>query len=189
MYIYIYINSLEYWIKLIPVFLVCREEITLSLGQSGTLLSVSVTPLISPLAPPCEAMDANPEKKISFQTSVALSSSQKGMSVPLVLPSVRPPPGYTWFPRSPGNKVNPVIQEQEDNSNQQSFLRKYWYIILPLVISSLLGGVEEEPPRQTQQQSRGAVSAPPTASPVVPVPKSSASSGTTGTTRQRRGKR
>ncbi len=181
-------NFTEHCINPVLVVLVCREEITLSLGQSGTLLSVSVTPLISPLAPSCDTMDANPEKKISFQTTVALSSAQKGMNIPLVLPSSRPPPGYTWFPRSSGNKVNPVIQEQEEKSNQQSFLRKYWYIILPLVISSLLGGAEE-PPRQSPQQSRGAASAPSTAAPVVPVPNSSPSSGNTGTTRQRRGKR
>jgi len=159
---------------------------TLTLGESGSLLSVSLNPLISPLAPPCGAIKAVSDN-IAFQTVVSLSTAQSSMTIPLLLPTVRPPSGYSWFPRaSTGAQANPVIHEQDAEGKQQSFLRKYWYIILPVMISTLLGSAGEEAPEQQGQQSSGG------APPASGAPHSSSSQSAQishPSQRQRRGKR
>lgn len=163
-----------------------REEITLILGESGSLLSVSLNPLISPLAPPCAAIKAVSDS-VGFQSVVSLSTAQSSMTVPLLLPSVRPPSGYSWFPRtSIGAKPNPVVDEQQTQGTQQSFFRKYWYIILPIMITTLLGSPEEEPTRQQGQQTKSS------GSPASGAPTSASSQSARishPSQRQRRGKR
>jgi len=165
-----------------------REEMTLTLGQSGSLLSVSLTPLISPLALPCEAIQAASDK-ISFQTVISLSTAQTGMTIPLVLPSVRPPPGYSWFPRTTTGNTNPAIQEQEAQGQQQSFLRKYWYIILPIMLTTVLGNSAEEEPATQAQQPKGDAAAATRVATVTSAPLPSSSQTGSTSQRQRRGKR
>jgi hypothetical protein len=145
-----------------------REELELTLSESGSLLSVTYTPLVSPLAPSCaslaplaEAEGAVPE----FQTSVSYGTSKPAMTVPLVLPKVKPPPGLKLYPRKKpaagigggegvdgagagGNGGGSAAAfEEEEKPQNQSFLMKYWYIILPLMILQFVGG-PEPPPQQ-----------------------------------------
>lgn len=143
-----------------------REEISLTLGHTGDLLSISYTPLVSPLAPSCKSLSAlssedDPPTELSFTTtSVEFSTATSGMSVPLVLPQTRPPPGLSFYPRKDsggqGTKTG-IPGLDQDNQQSKSFLMRYWYVILPVAIMSLTGGGEEEPQQEggAQQQTGG----------------------------------
>ena len=139
------------------------EEISLTLGHTGSLLSISYKPLVSPLAPACDALrplagngdSESPELK--FITSVSYGTSTPGMAVSLVLPQTRPPPGLKFYPRKDGGgtagggKVGsgPKLPGMEgDKAENKSFLVKYWYIILPIALMALTGSKEEPPPPQ-----------------------------------------
>ena len=145
-----------------------REELELTLSESGSLVSVTYTPLVSPLAPSCASLSplAETEGEVpEFQTSVSYETSKPAMTVPLVLPKVKPPPGLKLYPRKKpaagtgggggegadgagGNGGGSAAAFEEDEKPQnQSFLMKYWYIILPLMILQFVGG-PEPPPQQ-----------------------------------------
>jgi hypothetical protein len=76
-----------------------REKIEIMVTSTGDLLSFSVTPLISPLAPPCGELFKQPLSKgdedvcFTFKTQVTVEGAITATSVPLVLPASRPPPG------------------------------------------------------------------------------------------------
>uniref|UniRef100_A0A6U3X7U5 ER membrane protein complex subunit 10 n=2 Tax=Ditylum brightwellii TaxID=49249 RepID=A0A6U3X7U5_9STRA len=135
-----------------------REEITLTIGHTGTLLSVSYTPLVSLLAKACSPLDTTTTSDLKFQTTVSYQTSTPGMSLPLVLPSgMKPPPGLSFFPQSKkvgvagaggaGATGPSPFAEAEEKQQHKSFLMKYWYIVLPLFIMGLTSGAEEEPPQ------------------------------------------
>jgi len=140
-----------------------REEISLTLGHTGDILSISYTPLVSPLAPACRSLSAlssaeNASTDLKFTTTVNYETATSGMSVPLVLPQTRPPPGLQFYPRKDGSGQGGktgIPGVDEDKPQNKSFLMRYWYIILPAAFLVLTGGVEEEPPQQggAQQQS------------------------------------
>lgn len=146
-----------------------REELELTLSETGSLVSVTYTPLVSPLAPSCASLGplAETEEAVpEFQTSVSYETSKPAMTVPLVLPKVKPPPGLKLYPRKKpaagtggggesadgagaggsGGGSAAAFEEDEKPQNQ-SFLMKYWYIILPLMILQFVGG-PEPPPQQ-----------------------------------------
>jgi len=171
-----------------------REEISLTIGATGDLLSASYNPLVSPLAPSCHDLpplsatnDSDDTEKLSFKTIVRYTTAAHAMSLPIVMPQMRPPLGLQWLKRqgkrnsipqtadtagSPNSKESPYFDPEKEGKQHESFLKKYWYIILPLMILTFL--TSEEPP---QKQSKGAA-------PAVRVAPMSA-----GTTRQRRSKR
>eukprot|EP00586_Coscinodiscus_wailesii_P014329 CAMPEP_0172511294 /NCGR_PEP_ID=MMETSP1066-20121228/235247_1 /TAXON_ID=671091 /ORGANISM="Coscinodiscus wailesii, Strain CCMP2513" /LENGTH=201 /DNA_ID=CAMNT_0013290605 /DNA_START=384 /DNA_END=989 /DNA_ORIENTATION=+ len=136
-----------------------REEISLTIGSSGELLSVILTPLISPLAPKTCDVDLTTDdgegdatRPALFETSASFVTSTPSMTLPVILPTMKPPPGLRFF----DVKKSRIEGVEGDERLNQSFLRKYWYIFLPMLIMSLLGGAEEE-----QQVRRGV---PPSAS-------------------------
>ena len=158
-----------------------REEIVLSIGPTGKLMSVSYRPLISPLAPKtCDKLKPLSEKPEAvfgrdpksgdvaspFKTAVSFESHKPMMAIPTVLPQSRPPPGLKWYRRNAKNNPSPLlgggnanqegggipfVDEEAPPAWKTSFLYRYWYIILPLAIMGLFGGVEEEPPAQQRQ--------------------------------------
>jgi hypothetical protein len=195
-----------------------REEIALSMSQTGSLLSVSYTPLVSPLAAQCHELDPfTREKEYKFQTLFSYSTATAGMALPKILPKMRPPPGLNAIKQKKnantssdnindstsssntgsgaGAGTNSKFQSEQEEENKkqdanQSFLRKYWYVILPITLMTFFGGEEPQAP---QQGSEGAAAAGGT---TVSQPNSArsasntaASGGSSTTTRQRRGKR
>ena len=163
-----------------------REEIGLSIGPTGKLLSVSYRPIISPLAPKtCQKLMPLSEKPdaifgrkgeddesistMPFKTTVSFDSHKPMMAVPLILPQQRPPPGLKWYRRNAKNNPNPLLggskegggipglEDEQPSGWKSSFLYKYWYIILPLAIMGLYGGGEEEV--QQAGQARGVAGA------------------------------
>lgn len=103
-----------------------REEIGLSVGPTGKLLSVSYRPIISPLAPKtCQKLTTLSERPdvvfgrrgendesssaMPFKTTVSFDSHKPMMAIPTVLPQQRPPPGLKWYRRNSKNNPNPLI--------------------------------------------------------------------------------
>jgi len=180
-----------------------REELELTLSEKGSLVSVTLIPLVSPLAPPCaslgplaEAEGAVPE----FQTTVSYETSKPAMTVPLVLPKVKPPPGLKLYPRKPaaaggegageagaGSNGDGAFEE-DDKPQNQSFLMKYWYIILPLMILQFVGGSEEPPQQEEGGGSEGGNAAGSAAATAVTA-GGAAAANAGAAPRQRRGKR
>jgi hypothetical protein len=76
-----------------------REKLEIMVTSTGDLLSFSMTPLISPLAPPCAELVKQPLSQgasdvcFTFNTQVTVEGATTATSVPLVLPASRPPPG------------------------------------------------------------------------------------------------
>jgi len=125
-----------------------REEISLSLGSyDGELLSVSYTPLLSPLSPKsCDGMTRSVK---DFVTRVLHETAKPGMQIPVILPEQRlVQNGLTILKGTKGKEKGKDFGLQNDRGSQtenQSFLRKYWYIILPIFLMSVFGGAPEEP--------------------------------------------
>ncbi len=201
-----------------------REEIGLSLGDSGSLISISYKPIVSPLALPCKELPPlvnkeggnNDVSSLEFKTKISYSTSSQGMTIPVVMPQNRPPPGYAWIKRlvkrgenpmgglnggkdgssntgsSSSNTALPFDPTENDKKNeQQSFFRRYWYIILPITIMTLLGG--EEDPNNVPQRA-GAVPSAGGGNAAAGMTAAAAAGGAAasrggGQARQRRGKR
>lgn len=181
-----------------------REEISLTLGYNGDLLSVSYIPLVSSLALPCHELpplstiEDDVKQKLSFHTTVKYTTGTQASSLPIVMPQMKPPPGLSWMKRqgksstmpqstdstSPNSKESPFYDPEKDGKKHESFLMKYWYIILPLAIITFL--TPEEPP---QQGSRGGATQKPSLSTGTSVPNVASSNVTSTAPRQRRGKR
>jgi len=126
------------------IFVSYREEIILHFSPTGEVISLTYTPLISPLAPKtCETLQIpdDKNKKLEFSTSVSYELSFAGMMTPLILPSSRPPAqGLKFFPSA--RVEGSPLEEAKMAAQNQSFLRKYWYVVLPLMIMMLTGGGE-----------------------------------------------
>ena len=181
-----------------------REELELTLSEKGSLVSVTLIPLVSPLAPPCASLGplADAEGAVpEFQTTVSYETSKPGMTVPLVLPKVKPPPGLKLYPRKPaaaaggegaggagaGSNGDGAFEE-DDKPQNQSFLMKYWYIILPLLILQFVGGPEEPPQQEEGGGSEGGNAAGSAAATAVTA-GGAAAANAGAAPRQRRGKR
>lgn len=148
-----------------------RVELTLTLGMTGSILSLSYTPLISPLAPSCHSFPtfsslADANQGLTFHTKVTYTTGTPGMTLPQVLTSNPPPNGLVWLPRTgysgKGKVGNPHLDMMEDANTppeHQSFLRRYWYIILPLLIITTLGG-ENNPPSTEKDEHSGSANIP-----------------------------
>lgn len=153
-----------------------REEIGLSIGNTGSLISVSYKPVVSPLAASCHELPPmhmqDSAKELEFKSLITYSVASQGMPIPLVMPQQRPPPGYGWIKRIVNKSLNGAPGTENDGASdapgfnpeklgqdpQQSysFLRKYWYIILPVSIMMLAGGEEEPAPQAGRSQGSGA---------------------------------
>ncbi|KAL7553112.1 hypothetical protein ACHAWF_016370 [Thalassiosira exigua] len=103
-----------------------REEIGLTIGPTGKLLSVFYRPLLSSLAPKtCQKLMPLSDKPeaiygrrgdneggsstMPFKTTVSFDSHKPMMAVPTVLPQQRPPPGLKWYRRNTKNNPNPML--------------------------------------------------------------------------------
>mmetsp|Transcript_4184 Transcript_4184/g.4746 ORF Transcript_4184/g.4746 Transcript_4184/m.4746 type:complete len:325 (-) Transcript_4184:169-1143(-) len=182
-----------------------REEIALSIGQTGSLLSLSYIPLVSPLAPKCDELppltSIENENELSFTSTISYSTSTPGMALPKILPKSRPFVGVQPIRVSKSSNTNQQGGEGESTSNDQqgrkgfmdddekaqkaenqSFLRKYWYVILPVAIMTFTGSPEEPPPKQQQSQQQATGQ---NAASIAPTSTAAPSSGA----KQRRGKR
>ena len=181
-----------------------REELELTLSEKGSLVSVTLIPLVSPLAPPCASLGPLAETEGAvpeFQTTVSYETSKPAMTVPLVLPKVKPPPGLKLYPRKPaaaaggegaggagaGSNGDGAFEE-DDKPQNQSFLMKYWYIILPLMILQFVGGPKEPPQEEEGGGSEGGNAAGSAAATSVTA-GGAAAVNAGAAPRQRRGKR
>lgn len=179
-----------------------RDEMELTLSPTGSILSISYKPLISPLAPSCEELVnimGEDQKERSFQSRANIQIGKEGIAIPLLVQS-KPVIGYKWLKQvrkegSPavgtdGEKrvdgpafVDPT--QTEEGTQNQSFLRKYWYIILPITLMSMMGG--EDPQSSAASSSTSAAAAAASTGPgAVTAAMAGASSASS---RQRRGKR
>lgn len=153
------------------------DEITLTFGQQGHVISLSYTPLVSPLAPKsCDELSApsSAENPIKFNTNVAYEAAVPGMVLKTILPHYQPPPGLKFISDKPkggpgagagsrtgggGGEGKPdgfggEGEKQEDYPNTiTGMLQKYWYILLPLLIMNLIS--VEPPQEEGQQQGQG----------------------------------
>mmetsp|Transcript_62501 Transcript_62501/g.73101 ORF Transcript_62501/g.73101 Transcript_62501/m.73101 type:complete len:288 (+) Transcript_62501:133-996(+) len=172
-----------------------REEVNLVVGVDGSLISVGYTPLVSPLARSCDTMLESLGEEISFTSKVVLESAVSAMSVPFVLPVVRPPPGLTFFPRDrqapPGKSDSGGIGEALQEEVGKSFIMKYWYIIAPVLLLQIFGGMsapeEGAAPGAPGQAVAGAGAVASTAA--VSMAQTQAGGTVSGTGVKRRGKR
>ena len=127
-----------------------REEISLTLGQSGELQAVSYSPLISPLsAKTCTELPPASEVFSQFTTRATYEVATPAMAIPPVLPESKPYPGLVPLrgKRESDRMGNPLLNSKELNKDapeNQSFLRKYWYVLLPVTLMSLMGGASPE---------------------------------------------
>eukprot|EP00590_Aulacoseira_subarctica_P010229 CAMPEP_0172426156 /NCGR_PEP_ID=MMETSP1064-20121228/36083_1 /TAXON_ID=202472 /ORGANISM="Aulacoseira subarctica , Strain CCAP 1002/5" /LENGTH=309 /DNA_ID=CAMNT_0013169577 /DNA_START=35 /DNA_END=964 /DNA_ORIENTATION=- len=167
-----------------------REKLEVMVSPTGDLLSFSLMPIISPLAPPCsnkELLSSSQQELLcfSFHTQVSVEGATMAASVPLVLPASRPPPGLLFFPSAKigGDPNQPEGQQQQS----KSFFIRYWYIILPVLIITLMGGGEEPPPPAGPKSSAGGATSTTASSTTSSVAKSEASD--TSGVPKRRGKR
>jgi len=181
-----------------------REEIGLTLSQTGSLVSVTYNPLVSPLAPSCQSFEPlssdDGGEVPEFKTTVTYETSKPAMTVPLVLPKVKPPPGMKAYPvpkkKASGNGGEAgtggggtagggesAFEDEEAKGQNQSFLVKYWYIILPIIIMQFVGGGPEQPEETAQGGGETGGAAAPAGATAV------AASGSASPPRQRRGKR
>jgi len=187
-----------------------REEIGLSIGNTGSLISVSYKPVVSPLAASCHELPLMQDsaKELEFKSLITYSVASQGMPIPLIMPQQRPPPGYGWIKRivnkslngAPGTEndgasdapgFNPEKLGQEPQTSY-SFLRKYWYIILPVSIMMLAGGEEAPAPQgggRPQGSAGGGGPAGAAAATIGASMGGGKSVGGGGKPRQRRGKR
>mmetsp|Transcript_16271 Transcript_16271/g.25312 ORF Transcript_16271/g.25312 Transcript_16271/m.25312 type:complete len:267 (-) Transcript_16271:1193-1993(-) len=161
-----------------------RDEIILTLSNKASVLSVAYTPLVSPLAAPCGELPA--VDNAEFNSVIEYETATPGMTVPLVLPTTKPPPGLKWFPRKSSDPSRPNV-DMGDQPDNQSFMRKYWYILLPLFIIGITTGEDPQSQQQPGQQGQPTASAGASASTQAP-PAVAAPPGGSGA-RQRRGKR
>eukprot|EP00977_Amphora_coffeiformis_P009034 scaffold2046_cov171-Amphora_coffeaeformis.AAC.1 len=152
-----------------------RDEITLSFGQQGHVISLAYSPLISPLAPKtCDDLPAPQE--IQFNSKVEYETAVPGMSLKTILPNYQPPPGLKFIsskhksPGSVGGDAKPegfgTKEEKELDTGIMGFFRRYWYIILPIFLMQMMGATEPEQTQQGQQQGgagEGQVAAAPAA--------------------------
>ncbi|KAL3802977.1 hypothetical protein HJC23_011600 [Cyclotella cryptica] len=153
-----------------------REEITLSIGPTGKLMSVSYRPLISPLAAKtCDNLTPLSEKPevifgrnkedgeeinlMPFKTSVSFESHKPMMEIPTVLPQSRPPPGLNWYRRNAKNNPSPLLgsdggpppfgDEEQPTGIQSTFLYRMitrYWYIALPLFIMGLFGGVEEPP-------------------------------------------
>jgi len=180
-----------------------REEIELTIGHTGSLLSLSYTPLVSPLASQCTSLPPLTSTP-KFTTQITYFTSTIGMTIPTLLPKTKPPPGLKWIPRASvsgtaapggtqsdqsgggGDKTNTPPFGDEDAQkarDNQSFLRKYWYIILPLALSTFFSAEEPAGGKQGAEAGRGV------AATAGAVAAAAGGGGRESAVRQRRGKR
>ena len=166
------------------------------MGTTGSIISLSYKPLVSPLAAQCHElnsfMETKQDKEYKFRTTVNYSTAIPGMAIPSVLPNSNPPMGYDWIKRGKktvgGSTANvgegessssePGFDPGQDKAEQPSFLRRYWYIILPITLMTFMG--TEEPAKEGAQGSGAGVAG-------ASAAAGAAVAGTSN--RQRRGKR
>lgn len=101
-----------------------REEISLSMSQTGQLLSVSYTPLVSPLAAKCSELqpfndESNRDREYAFQTLISYTTNTPGMNLPKILPKMRPPPGLKAikYKRNPNVNTSNSNNPMNDNAD------------------------------------------------------------------------
>jgi hypothetical protein len=131
------------------------DELVLTFGQHGHVLSMAYTPLVSPLAPrTCDDLPPPPaDDKKAFSTKVDYETAAPGMVLRTLLPSYQPPPGLkfiagqkattpkTGLPNLPGTTPPPPdgfgTGEKPETAAPEGlmgYVQKYWYLWLPLLI-------------------------------------------------------
>lgn len=129
------------------------DEITVTLGPSGSVISLTYEPLVSPLAPSCAQLiqDTSPTRE-SFDSKISYATSTPGMVLPVIFPNTKPPGGLKFFPRSSKDAVDPNIVEPEA---PQGFLRRYWYIFAAFFAMQLMQSGGGEAAQQDQTTGAG----------------------------------
>jgi hypothetical protein len=140
-----------------------RDEIALTLGPAGSIISISYDPMVSPLAPSCRQLAENDSwpKKDTFESKISFETSTPAMTLPTVLPHSKPPGGLKFFPRS-SNEAKSDPLNPEGQEPPKSFFQRYWYIFAAFFLVQLFqgGGGGGEQQGQTSQQQGGGVAAP-----------------------------
>lgn len=154
---------------------------TVTLNSHADVVSVSYTPLVSPLAPKCQELAPLIEVPV-FKSTITFETATPGMTIPTLLPPSKPPVGLKFFARSQGATDIPGVTKPAADAGPTGMLMKYWYIILPIFIMMMTTGGEEPP--------RGAEGAAGSATPVAAVAASAAASDAASPNgKSRRGKR
>lgn len=124
------------------------------------------------MAPKCHELEsfteASKDREFAFKTTVTYSTAKPGLTIPSVLPTTNPAPGFDWIKRlnksAENNNAGRAAEgeggfdpEKPSIPEHQSFIRKYWYIVLPVTIMTLLG--PEEPPAGSGGAGQGAAAA------------------------------
>lgn len=165
------------------------DELEILLNERGSAVSLTYTPLVSKLAPPCNQVEINPDG-VTFISKVQYETSTPGMTLPKVLPTSNPQLGLSFFPRAQGGKPIPgATPDRPPIGGPMGFLMKYWYIALPLFIVGMMGPGEEEPAQQQQGGGRAGPSAGGAAAAAAGAGAAAAASGGGGGGVRRRGKR
>lgn len=152
---------------------------TVTLNSHANAVSISYTPLVSPLAPKCQELSPLDEVP-TFKSSITFETATPGMTIPTLLPETKPPVGLKFFARSQGAADIPGVTKPATDTGPKGILMKYWYIILPIFIMMMTAGGEEPP--------RGAAGPEGTATSVAAV-AASAGEAAAPNGKSRRGKR
>jgi hypothetical protein len=177
------------------------------LSHTGTLISASYRPLVSKLAPSCTALSPlseSPDVPMSFKTTLSYSLGKLAMTIPLVLPHMRPPPGYNWFQRSveggagadislPSAEgkspfVDPAEKAENQQHQQKGFFQRYWYIILPLSMILISGGGDDKRGTKGDSRSQSGSAGATNASPALDGNRAASVASSSDSMKQRRGK-
>jgi len=152
-----------------------RDEMILTFGTQGRVVSFSYIPLVSPLAPK-SCSDLPPPKSdgdstLRFKSRISYETAVPGMTLRTVLPTYQPPPGLKFISNKntvagaatkddgkgkAGSFGNPdengeAKPEEQFDSSPFGFLKRYWYIIVPMMLMNIMGGGGEEAPKEGQQ--------------------------------------
>ena len=114
------------------------------LNAKGSAISLTYDPLVSPLAPSCDAMELPVELPV-FSSKIYFTTAIPGMVIPILLPTTVPHPGLKFFSKAQGAASIPGVNPEGNKANQSFFVR-YWYMILPFAIMSLMGPSTEQAP-------------------------------------------
>ena len=155
---------------------------TVTLNSHADAVSVSYTPLVSPLAPKCQELSPLNEVP-TFKSTITFETATPGMTIPTLLPPTKPSVGLKFFARSQGATDIPGVTQPAADAGPTGLLRKYWYIVLPLFILIMTSG-GEEPPRGTAGPANSAA---PAAAVAAPAAASDAASPNGKSRRDKRG--
>jgi hypothetical protein len=137
-----------------------RDQLVLTFGSNGKVISMAYQPLVSPLASSTCEKTIPPDLVVpdTFQSKLEYETAVPGMTLRTILPSYNPPPGLVFLtgngasssPHNPAARGSASSRPPpgvfgEDHVPPEvapeglfGYLRKYWYIVVPLMLLNLM---------------------------------------------------